>query len=365
MSEVYRFNKHENNEKNRKNAAFSFLKNIKLGNEPLINKEKKSLINEKRGFSRENSFNNSRDNEYEKDETKSTNSKPKFFIDDGSDNESNSSNSKEHVSFSLSSITENQSQSEFNKEACFINHSNYTEINRMADKPRRNMSSIINRPKINDISAGHNFKTLWSNRRNTYDSQVFGRIHSLSDLTELSKQDKSNTLSMCGKSNSGDNMIRKRQSSINIHPAPVTKDKRQRAAKKFLSNIQLVPPQTNKIAFKEKEIRKLNFNGYNRETSLTSNYLSIKGSQLKNYENENKDDHEKELFNTVLNNIQVYTSPNGNIIGTFSVLNPRNFRENRTKIMSMNRNRNYSIRNNKKDISFKLPNIQIRKRVKI
>lgn len=43
---------------------------------------------------------------------------------------------------------------------------------------------------------------------------------------------------------------------------------------------------------------------------MTSNYLSIKGSQLKNYDNENKDDHEKELFNTVLNNIQVYTSPN-------------------------------------------------------
>jgi len=123
-------------------------------------------------------------------------------------------------------------------------------------------------------------------------------------------------------------------------------------------------PQSSKtkIKFKEKEFRKTNFNGYSRDASLTSNYLSIKGSQLKNYENENKDDHEKELFNTVLNNIQVYTSPKGNIIGTFSVLNPRSYRDNRTKIMS----RNYSFikqkRNNKKDISFKLPNIQIRKK---
>jgi len=46
MSEVYKFSKHENNEKNRKNAAFSFLKNIRLGNEP-YNTEKNSIQYEK------------------------------------------------------------------------------------------------------------------------------------------------------------------------------------------------------------------------------------------------------------------------------------------------------------------------------
>jgi len=348
MSEIYKFSKHENTEKNRKNAAFSFLKNIKLGNEPAVNSDKNTSVNERVSFSKES--------EYEQDNKKGTNTKPKFFLnDDGSDNESNSSNSKEHVSFSLSSITENPSPSESNRETSSNNHTNYNDNNITLEVPKRNLSNVI--------STGHNFKTLWSNRRNVCDSPVFGRIHSLSDLTELSKQDKSNTLSMCGKSNSGDYMIRKRQSSINIQPN-AAKDKRQKAAKKFLSNIQLVPPQTNKTAFKEKETRKLNFNGYDREASLTSNYLSIKGSQLKNYDNENKDDHERELFNTVLNNIQVYTSPNGNIIGSFSVLNPRSYRENRAKIMSRNRNYNFikQKKNSKKDISFKLPNIQIRKK---
>jgi len=259
MGEIYRFSKHENNEKNRKNAAFSFLKNIKLGNEPVTNNEKSTLDNDKI----------SKGTEYEQDDVKDKTTKPKFFInDDGSDNESNSSNSKEHVSFSLSSITENPTSSEYYRETSCNNHSNYNDNNSMVDKPKRNMSSIINRPKVNEISTGHNFKTLWSNRRNVCDSPVFGRIHSLSDLTELSKQEKCNTLSMCGKSNSGGNMIRKRQSSINIHPTPAAKDKRQKAAKKFLSNIQLVPPQTNKITFKEKETRKINFKGYDREGKL-------------------------------------------------------------------------------------------------
>jgi len=367
MSEIYRFNKYENNEKNRKKAAFNFLKNIKLGNE-----QDNSERNERPLVKKINSF-GLRDTS---DESKK-NSKPKFFLpDDGSDNESNSSNSKEQMTFNQDSIIETNSLSEINKNSEYnkenevrnsFTNSSYYDMSYVSDRPRRNVSSIISRTKNNESSStSHNFKTLWSARKNTCDSQVFGRIHSLSDLTELSKQDKSNTLSMCGKSNSGDNMIRSRQiqTTLSIQPTPIAKDKRQRAAKKFLSNIQLVPPQSTKtkITFKEKEIRKTNFNGYDREASLTSNYLSIKGSQLKNYENENKDDHEKELFNTVLNNIQVYTSPNGNIIGTFSVLNPRSYRENRSKIMS----RNYSFikqkRNSKKDITFKLPNIQIRKK---
>jgi len=372
MSEVYKFSKHENNEKNRKNAAFSFLKNIRLGNEP-YNTEKNSIQYEKPLLiKKKNSYHNTKDSSNDP----KNNTKPKFFInDDGSDNESNSSNSKEQMTYHQDSITEMTSSSELNKNNLELNKENemrnntnnssiYNEISTISDKPKRNISSILSKTKNNEINTSYNFKTLWSARKNTCDSQVFGRIHSLTDLTELSKQDNSNTLSMCGKSNSGDNMIRNRQTSLTITPTPIAKDRRQRAAKKFLSNIQLNQPQSSKtkITFKEKEIRKTNFNGYSRDASLTSNYLSIKGSQLKNYENENKDDHEKELFNTVLNNIQVYTSPKGNIIGTFSVLNPRSYRDNRTKIMS----RNYSFikqkRNNKKDISFKLPNIQIRKK---
>jgi len=377
MSEIYKFSRHENNERNRKNAAFSFLKNIKLGNEASNSeKEKISPVHDRISFEKENSY-STKESDVERDDDKSTStSKPRFFIhDDGSDNESNSS--KEHSPFPQNTqnndvILENGKRNELRANNNIYIH--YSEVNGL-DKPKRNMSSVINRPKIGGggngggelTVSGHNFKTLWSNRRNTNSSQVFGRIHSLTDLTELSRQDRSNTLSMYGKSNSGDNMIRKRQiTNMNIHPTiPANKDKRQKAAKKFLSNIQLVPPQSNKNNFKnkEKEIRKLNFNGYERE-ALTSNYLSIKGSQLKNYDNVNKDDHERELFNTVLNNIQIYTSPNGNIIGSFSVLNPRSFKENKTKIMS--RNRNYSFikqkRNSKKDITFKLPNIQIRKK---
>jgi len=363
MSEIYKFNKHENNEKNRKNAAFSFLKNIRLGTESSSG-ERSSPVHDKSSYSKENSY-STKESDYERDDDKSTTtSKPKFFIhEDGSDNESNSS--KEQTTFLQNAFTEITSENNKRNDLLRVNNNNVysnntNEVSSITDKPKRNMSSVVTMP-------GYNFKTLWSNRRNPNNYQVFGRIHSLSDLTELSRQDKSNTLSMCGKSNSGDNMIRKRQVATmsNIHSAHVNKDKRQKAAKKFLSNIQLVPAQTNKTTSKskEKEIRKLNFKGYERE-SLTSNYLSIKGSQLKNYDKENKDDHEKELFNTVLNNIQVYTSPNGNIIGSFSVLNPRSFKEHRTKIMS--RNKNYSFikqkRNSKKDITFKLPNIQIRKK---
>jgi len=363
MSEIYKFNKHENNEKNRKNAAFSFLKNIRLGTESSSG-ERSSPVLDKSSYSKENSY-STKESDYERDDDKSTTtSKPKFFIhEDGSDNESNSS--KEQTTFLQNAFTEITSENNKRNDLLRVNNNNVysnntNEVSSITDKPKRNMSSVVTMP-------GYNFKTLWSNRRNPNNYQVFGRIHSLSDLTELSRQDKSNTLSMCGKSNSGDNMIRKRQVATmsNIHSAHVNKDKRQKAAKKFLSNIQLVPAQTNKTTSKskEKEIRKLNFKGYERE-SLTSNYLSIKGSQLKNYDKENKDDHEKELFNTVLNNIQVYTSPNGNIIGSFSVLNPRSFKEHRTKIMS--RNKNYSFikqkRNSKKDITFKLPNIQIRKK---
>jgi len=364
MSEIYKFNKHENNEKNRKNAAFSFLKNIRLGTES-SNGERNSPVLDKSSYSRDNSY-STKESDYERDDDKSTTtSKPKFFIhEDGSDNESNSS--KEQTTFLQNAFTEITSENNKRNDLLKVNNNNNVysnntnEVSSITDKPKKNMSSVVTMP-------GYNFKTLWSNRRNPNNYQVFGRIHSLSDLTELSRQDKSNNLSLCGKSNSGDNMIRKRQVATmsNIHSAHVNKDKRQKAAKKFLSNIQLVPAQTNKTTSKnkEKEIRKMNFKSYERE-SLTTNYLSIKGSQLKNYDKENKDDHERELFNTVLNNIQVYTSPNGNIIGSFSVLNPRSFKEHRTKIMS--RNKNYSFikqkRNSKKDITFKLPNIQIRKK---
>jgi len=379
MSSVYRFSRHENNEKNRKNAAFQFLKNIKLGNETENNNRNDSSCYEKNNINKENSFHNTKENELIKSNEINKNSKPKFFFnDEGSDNESNSSNSKEQLTSNHNSITneitspsENPKNQEYNKENEINKNIFNIETNTgLMDKSKRNMSYVLNRPKNSELSIAttHNFKTLWSNRRNVCDSPVFGRIHSLSDLTELSKQDKSNTLSMSGKSNSGDHIMRNRnrqtQNTLNIHSStPIAKDKRQKAAKKFLSNIQLVPPQTSKSSFKEKEIRKINFKGYEREINpLTSNYLSIKGSQLKNYDNENKDEHEKELFNTVLNNIQVYTSPSGNIIGTFSVLNPRSYRENKTKIMSRNYNFIKQKRNSKKDITFKLPNIQIRKK---
>jgi hypothetical protein len=369
MSELLIFSRLENNEKNRKNAAFSFLKNIKLGNEP--ENSERNAVHYENPLKKENSYNSIKDNS----EEQRRDTKPKFFLnDDGSDNESNSSNSKEQVNFNQGTITEIPSSydlnknMEFNKENELKNNFNnsfaYNEVSNMSEKSKRNLSIIIGKTKNGEMNSNYNFKTLWSARKSINDSPVFGRIHSLSDLTELSKQDKSNTLSVCGKSNSGDNMIRTRQMALNLTPMPIARDKRQKAAKKFLSNIQLVPSQTakTKIPFMEKEIRKTNFNGYNREACINSNYLSIKGSQLKNYDNENKDDHEKELFNTVLNNIQVYTSPNGNIIGTFSVLNPKSYRENKTRIMS----RNYSFinqkRNSKKDISFKLPNIQIRKK---
>jgi len=159
MSEIYKFNKHENNEKNRKNAAFSFLKNIRLGTES-SNGERNSPVLDKSSYSRDNSY-STKESDYERDDDKSTTtSKPKFFIhEDGSDNESNSS--KEQTTFLQNAFTEITSENNKRNDLLKVNNNNNVysnntnEVSSITDKPKKNMSSVVTMP-------GYNFKTLCS-----------------------------------------------------------------------------------------------------------------------------------------------------------------------------------------------------------
>lgn len=371
-NEAYEFSKHKNTEENRNRAAFAFLKNINLGNEKgslekkqnkkynKVNEkskskeEKENLENENNNnLNTNNNSNKNSNNNNEKNEEKNNNNntKPFFFLEENLENDNKIDNKNDN-----SKIFKDNKDDEMNINLTFP-----------SVKQRRNTLGV--NKSTNEINNSHNFKLLWSNmRRDSFSqiektSQVFGRIHSLSDLTELNKQiSNSNKNNNNNNGNSSSNpIIERKQYSLNVLTT-VEKDKRQIAAQQFLANINLVP---NKDTNNNNESRKKKYNiEYDTKSSIHSatHFTLIKGNELRICDVENRNNQKTEMLNNVLNNIQMYTTKNNSILGTFSVLNPRNYKEDKIKIMSGNYKNIRLAKQQGKDISFKLPNLQIRKR---